>query len=479
MRMMRRRRHATGLALCLVAALGGTWASHARAAGDDHVAYRQPVIAITHALLIDGTGARSRPDTTIVVERGRIVAVGPSRSVVPPRGAVVIDGRGKTVLPGFVMMHEHMFYPTGRRNYTEMLYSFPRLYLAGGTTTLRTAGTMAPYADLNLRSDIEAGDVPGPEMHVTAPYLNGPGLPILKVNALGGVDDAARMVNYWADEGVTSYKAYMHIRRAELARIIKVAHSRGHKVTAHLCSVTYREATEMGIDNLEHGFAAATDFVKGKKPDQCPTGDLALRSLAELDLSSPEVRALIKLLVDRKVALTSTLTVFETFVPGRPKAPRRALSVLIPEIRKQYEEQWTRTQAKADPAWRRAFPKLMRLERMFVAAGGVLLAGTDPTGYGGVIPGFSGKRQIQLLIEAGFTVEQAVHIATQNGARFLGRDREIGTVTVGKRADLVLVDGDPRADVAALERIPLVFKKGVGHRADAIIDAMKSTVGLH
>jgi enamidase len=345
---------------------------------------------------------------------------------------------------------------------------------------MRTAGTMMPYADLNVRDAIAAGQMIGPDMDVTGPYLNGPGLPIPAVHALTGVDDAERTVNYWADEGVTSYKAYMHITRAELGRVIEIAHRRGSKVTAHLCSVTYREAVDLGIDDLEHGFFVASDVVKDKKPDECPGSKVVIHALAELDPDSPEAKALVRLLVDKHVALTSTLTVFETFVAGHPKASQGVLDLMIPEVRQQYETAYAGVQKKADPDWLAAYPKLAKLEKSFVAAGGTLLDGTDPTGYGGVVPGYSSKREIELLVQdAGFTVEQAIRISTLNGAIYLGRDKEIGTLEPGKRADVVVIDGDPTKDVTAIERMPLVFKGGVGYDTAKILAAMKETVALH
>jgi enamidase len=443
------------------------------------IAYAQPIIALTHASVLDGTGGKVQREQTLVIDKGRIVALGATRSVKIPNGATVIDAHGKTLLPGFVMMHEHMFYPAGELVYNELLFSFPRLYLAGGTTTMRTAGTMMPYADLNVRDAITSGAMIGPDMDVTGPYLNGPGLPIPGVHALTGVDDAERTVNYWADEGVTSYKAYMQISRDELQRSIEVAHRRGHKITAHLCSVTYREAVELGIDNLEHGFFVASDFVKDKKPDVCPGADVT-HSLAQLDPDSPEVQSLIKLLVDRHVALTSTLTVFETFVAGHPKAPQGALDLMIPEVRQQYETTWAAIQKKAAGDWAVVYPKLARLEKRFVDAGGMLMDGTDPTGYGGVVPGYAGKREIELLVQdGGFSVEQAIRISTLNGAKFLGRNMDIGTLEVGKRADVVVIDGDPLKDITAIEKMPLVFKNGIGYDTAKIFTAMKETVGLH
>jgi enamidase len=451
----------------------------AQADEKDYIAYAQPTIAFTHASVIDGTGAKAKSDQTLVIDKGRIVALGATKKVKIPDGATIIDAHGKTLLPGFVMMHEHLFYPTGNRAYTEMVHSFPPLYLAGGTTTMRTTGTMMAYADLNLRNDIAAGKMVGPDIDVTGPYLNGPGLPIAGVHALTDADDAERTVNYWADEGVTSYKAYINIHRDELKRVIDVAHKRGLKVTAHLCSVTYREAAELGIDNLEHGFFVASDFVKDKQPDDCPYAKVD-PSLAALDPASPEAKALIKLLVDRHVALTSTLTVFETEVAGRPKAPQAALDLLVPEVRALYEKTWTAIQAKPDPTQPKLFETLGKLEKQFSDAGGTLMAGTDPTGYGGVLPGYSGKREIELLVQVdGFSFEQAIKIATLNAAKYLGRDKDVGTLEVGKRADIVLIDGDPLKNTAAIENMPLVFKNGVGYRTEAIFAAMKSTVGLN
>lgn len=442
------------------------------------LAYDQPLLAFVHADVIDGTGAPIRRDQTLVIENGKIHALGPSAKIAVPKAAAMIDARGKTLLPGLVMMHEHMFYPTGQGNYSEMVHSFPSLYLAGGVTTLRTAAAMQPYADLNMRKKIADGTILGPDMDVTSPLLNGPGLPVLAVKVLDGADDAERTVGYWADEGVDSYKAYMQIRREELQRIVEVAHRRSRKVTAHLCSVTFAEASAMGIDNLEHGFAFASDFVADKQPDVCPAS--ITRSLADLDVDAPQMQRLIDLLVERKVALTSTLTVIETLAAQRPRVPDAALSLLLPEVREQYEAGRKAVQSKpGGQDWARLLPKLGQWERRFVQAGGLLMAGSDPTGYGGVIPGYASKRQIELMVEAGFTFEQAVRVASLNGARYLGRDGSIGSLEVGKRADVVVIDGDPTRDASAIGRMPLVFKAGKGYRTEAIFEAMKGRVGLH
>ncbi|HEX4301735.1 MAG TPA: amidohydrolase family protein [Rhizomicrobium sp.] len=442
------------------------------------VLYAQDVIAFTHAEIVDGTGTAPRRDMTLVSDHGKIAALGPSARTSIPAGATIIDMHGKTLLPGFVMVHEHLFYPLGQGNYDGLLNSFPALYLAGGTTTARTAGTVSPDGDLNLRDAIARGEAIGPDLDVTAPYLNGPGQPIYKMHILKDPADATRTVNYWAEEGATSFKAYMTLTRDELAAAVVAAHAHNLKITGHLCSVTYREAAERGIDNLEHGFAAMTDFVKGKQPDVCPPQSIL--SLVDLDVNGSEIKSLIALLIAHHVALTSTLTVFETFTPGRPEAPEAARAMLIPELRSAYETSWTavQTQDRSKP-YGTIFPKLMKLEKMFVDAGGTLLAGTDPTGYGGVIPGWSGKREIELLVEAGFTFPAALKIATLSGAQYLGRDAHVGSLAIGKRADIAVIDGDPAHDPMALEHMPLVFKAGIGYRADLIMDSFRGKVGLY
>lgn len=463
--------------ILLFAAVLSTTALNASEKG--FVRYDTDTTAIVGVTVIDGTGAPAAENQTVVMHEGRILAVGSVNSTPVPENATVIDGAGKTLLPGLVMMHEHMFYPTGDRNYTEMLKSFPLLYIAGGATTVRTAGTLNPYGDLNLNAAIQAGEMIGPDIDVTAPYLEGPGLPILKIKALKGARDAERMVTHWAEEGVTSYKAYMHISQDELASVIKEAHKRKHKVTAHLCSVTYREAAAFGIDNLEHGFMAMTDFVETKEKDKCPKGRDRTQSLVNLDIDGDAVKSLIDFLVAKNVAITSTLTIYETFTPGRPKAPESALEVLIPQVRAQYETQWQRVADADNEASRIVFEKTMKLERMFVDAGGTLLVGTDPTGFGGVIAGFANLRAIELLVEAGFSMSEAIHMSTLEGARFLGRDANIGSINVGKRADIVLIDGRPDQHADHINRVDVVFKNGVGYSSAAIRAAMRETVGLH
>jgi imidazolonepropionase-like amidohydrolase len=443
------------------------------------VSVSDSVVALTNVRVIDGTGAAARDSQTIVMKGGVIQAVGSAGQVAIPTGARTMDLAGRTVMPGYVMLHEHLFYPSGGGAvYNEQGYSFPRLYLAGGVTTMRTAGNMAGYADLNIKKAIDDGTMLGPTIDVTAPYLEGPGLPIPQVKALRDAADARKMVNYWADEGATSFKAYMHITRAELGAAIAEAHKRGLKVTGHLCSVTFREAAALGIDNLEHGFLTASDFVPDKKPDECPPGGGVQQAFAALSVTSASVRGLIDELVRRRVAITSTLTVFETFSASQPSAPAKVLDAMLPEARRQYEQRRAAIQQNTDTT-NNPLRKEMQLEKMFADAGGLLVVGTDPTGFGGVVAGYSNQRALELLVQAGFSPLDAIKVATSNGAKYLGREAKVGTIAAGKQADLVVVRGNPALRIEDVENVEIVFKRGVGYDSAKIFESVKGRVGLH
>ena len=442
-----------------------------------YVAVDTNVVALTHVRVIDGTGAPAREDQTLVIQGGKITALGPAASVAPPAGAVVMDLTGKSVIPGLVMMHEHLFYPTGPGVYANLTESFTRLYLAGGVTSMRTTGNANGYGELGIAQQIRKGEKPGPWIDATAPYLQGPAEgPFTQMHALKDADDARHMVDFWADAGATSFKAYMHITRAELRAAVQEAHKRGMKITGHVCSITYHEAADLGIDNLEHGFFVATDFVKDKRPDECPGQRAGQTALNQVDPEGPEFKELMDYLIAHHVAITSTLTVFETFTPERPEPP--GLEVLDPILKDQFEAMYQKTQANKESIYPSLLKKGMAMELRFAKAGGLLLAGTDPTGYGGVIPGYADQRQVELLVEAGFTPLEAIKVCTLNGATFLGRDRLVGSLAQGKQADLVVIDGNPAANITDIRKVSMVFREGVGYDPAKLIASVKGKVGL-
>jgi imidazolonepropionase-like amidohydrolase len=437
-----------------------------------------PTFAIVDVRVVDGMGGPALEDQTVVVSGGRIQAVGPASEVRPPAGAKVIDGEGHTVIPGIVGMHDHIFYPAGPGHYNTLEFSAPRLYLAAGVTTIRTTGSLEPYAEMGLRDAIRAGEIPGPEMHVTSPYLEGPGAFTLQMHELSGPEEARRMVAYWADTGIDDFKAYTNITRAQLAAAIDEIHRRGMKITGHLCSIGFREAAELGIDDLEHGLVVNTEFAPNKEPDVCPSSRASREALLAMDVEGEEIQETIRILVESGVAITSTLPVFEISVPGRPPVDQRVLDAMAPTARDAYLTRRAMVGASGSMMMRDALAIEMAFERSFVAAGGLLLAGPDPTGYGGVLPGFGNHREIELLVEAGFSPGEAIQIATHNGALYLEELDQIGTVEVGKRADLVLIQGDPSTDISHIRRVVTVFKNGIGYDSAKLFAAAKGTVGV-
>jgi imidazolonepropionase-like amidohydrolase len=446
--------------------------------------------AIQHLRIIDGTGGAPIEDATLLIDGAKIAAVLPAGSPVPA-GYRTLDGTGETALPGLVGMHNHLFYlqrpnldASGKFEQPiivpQMTFSAPRLYLANGVTTMRTTGSVETYTDLALKREIDAGHLVGPHLDVTGPYLEGAGAFFIQNHVISSPDDARKEVAFWADQGVNSFKAYMNITRAELGAAIKEAHRRGLKVTGHLCSVTYPEAVALGIDNLEHGFFVNTQLDPGKQPDKCSAGT-GTPTLLAMKPGSAEANALIKLLVDHHVALTSTLPVFEQSVPLHAPLQARQMDVLTAQAKEAYLFSRNLTASRAGTPrandFSQAYKNDLVLERQFVASGGLLLAGPDPTGNGGVIPGFGDQREIELLVEAGFTPVEAVKIATLNGATYLGLADRIGTIAAGKNADLFIVKGNPAANINDVENVIVVFKDGVGYDSAKLIQSVKGRFG--
>lgn len=443
----------------------------------DFVRVQAPVIALEHVRVIDGTGAPANTDQTIVISGGKIVSMGNAGSASVPDGANRMDFTGYSALPGLVGMHDHLFYPAGGGLYHDMPFSFPRLYLAAGVTTIRTTGSVEPYFDLEIKKGIDEGKLIGPKINATGPYLEGKGAFTRQMHALTGPEDARRTVDYWFAEGAGSFKLYNWVTRDELKTAAEAAHQHGVKITGHLCSVGFREAAELGIDDLEHGLTVDTEFFPGKQPDVCPNPTQAAAAAVKLDVNGPEIQTTIKTLVSHHVALTSTLPVFEQFVPSRPDEPQMVLDTLSDDARKAYQKNRERVAQRKDSPWPEMFPKEMEFERAFVKAGGLLLAGLDPTGIGGTVAGFGDWRELELLVEAGFTPLETIKIASLNGAQFLGEQDKIGSLAVGKQADIVIVKGDPSSRIQDIENVELVFKDGVGYDSKKLIDSVKGQVG--
>ena len=451
-----------------------------------YIEFNDPITVLKNGLLIDGKGNPAIPHQTVIISNGKIDWVGDDAKAVIPNGANIIDLNGKALMPGLVMLHEHMYISAHSiepryLNLKQLPFTFPRLHLAAGATTIRTCGSIEPYSDIRIKKDIDLGLLPGPNMELTAPYIEGKStrFPQMKENKTPA--DAAAFVNYWADQGFTSFKAYMGVDKLTLKAAIDAAHKRQLKITGHLDIVTYKEAASLGMDNLEHGFMASTDFAVGKKENEPPVAGSAYKALSNLDIQSDSVKQFIQFLIDKKMSITSSLAVFEGATTTQPQPNQEALNAMSPDTRDFYLQRLSTTKsAKGPTIYDKAYANATKMEKLFYDMGGLLTVGTDPTGNGGTIAGYGNWRAIELLVEAdGFTPLEAIKIATLNGSVALEFDKTIGIIEPGKSADLLIIDGDPSKNIGDIRKVLYVFKNGVGYNSKKLFESVKGKVGFN
>ena len=349
---------------------------------DRFVRQMAPVVALTHVRVIDGTGGPGKGDQTVIVEGGRITALGDTAAVKIPSGASTLDFQGRTVIPGLVGMHNPLFYqlePSGSVSVIEAPRTFAKLYLASGVTTIST-GALDPDVDARITHDIDAGDEAGPTIR--------PG------------------------------------------------------VTTQPGAIGWREVSALGIDDSN-------------------------------------IRQRIGALVRDGVAVTSTLAAIESYAMDESAIDPRITTLLSSRLRETFEEaralRKDREKSKRS-WWAGVLRQEMTFERAFAAAGGALLAGADPRGWGGVVAGYADQRGLELLVSAGFTPEQSIAIATSNGAKFL-KDATIGEIAIGRQADLIVVQGNPSQRISDVRNVELVFKNGMAYDPEKLTAAAAGTLG--
>ncbi|HEU0298452.1 MAG TPA: amidohydrolase family protein [Longimicrobium sp.] len=460
------------LAALAAAPLAGQPRPEITAAVRPYVSVDAPVVALTNVRLVDGTGAPARDGQTVVLSGGRIQAVGPAATTPVPAGARVMDLRDHTVIPGLVGLHEHTYLGGLRR--TAPMNASAYLYLALGITTAMTAGSQLADQEAELKRAVDAGEMPGPRFLIAGPYFSGGTRRTGPFRGIDSPEEARRVVDEWAAKGATWFKVLGGPGDA-LRWLIDAAHARGLRVTGHLCHVTFAEAAEMGIDALQHGFITASEYVPGKQPDVCPTGNQ--QAQADVDVGSEAVQESIRRLAASGTPVVSTLGVYETFSPVRARLDPRAMEMLAPETRREVEENHADLVGSSFIVPVRLLEKMMRWERDFVAAGGLLGAGSDPWGTG-YLPGFGDLRNHEMLVEAGFTPEQSIQILTLNGARILGEEARIGSIEPGKAADLVVIRGDPVRTPSEIYEVVTVFRDGIGYDSARLRDFAKGKVGI-
>jgi len=442
-----------------------------------------PVIALTQALIIDGTGAPPVANQTVIIQEGRITQIGPDQEVVIPGDAHRIELGGKAVLPGWVMLHEHLFHSVAPWRASaivaEQPFSYPKLYLAAGVTSARTAGSMDPYTDLGIKKAIATGTMVGPDFDFTAPYIDGEPGSILQDHPLDSVEAVRQHVRFWAARGFTSFKAYIFITPEQLGAGIDEAHQLGLKMTLHPCSVTYREAVSLGIDQIEHGFFHMADFQPDRLAGQC-NDEKQPESLIRLSTDDARVRDLFSYLIEHGVTITSTPAVYARMAQMLPALGEGDVALLDKSSADYYLDDLASGATHASDARMIEFQQAVlanrSLEAAFWRAGGRLVVGSDAVPPGS-LAGNENLTSIELLAEEGIPPLDVIRIATLNGAEALGISDDRGTVAVGKRADLIVIDGNPSVDIKDIRHIDLVFKNGIGYDPAALRQSAVGTIG--
>ncbi|WP_395375912.1 amidohydrolase family protein [Marinicella sp. W31] len=424
--------------------------------------------ALINLRLIDGTGSKPMNDQTIIVKNGDFHAVGDISKVSIPDSMTVIDLQNKTVVPGFVGMHNHLHIP----RFPDIGHIASRLYLAAGVTTIQTSGATNTELELRLADSIHRGTALGPEIVVSAPYITGPGgnrAMMIPENE----QHIRRFIQKWVNRGVSWFKVYRHTKTADLAIIIDEAHKHKAKVRGHLCSITYSKAVELGIDGIEHGLNAASDFQPTKNYDVCIDG---YGYIDDLDINSPTVRKVMKDMIDNGVFLNSTLAIIESGIPARGYIDERALPIMSQTFQKQYHDRRARyDDLLNDESRENRFKKMMAFDYQFFQMGGLLCSGSDAGRH--VLPGMGDQRNYELFIEAGFSPEEAIKVMTSNGALALGRE-DIGSVRAGKRADFIILNGDLEKDSSVIKNTEMVFKNGIGYAPSEILKQTEGAYGV-
>ena len=423
------------------------------------VIYDQAEIVLQNARVVDVVKGIVLEGYSVLISNGKIIGIEKTGKLSVPKTARIIDLTGKTILPGLVMLHEHMMYNNGAAVWQFHPVSFPKLFLAAGVTTLRTAGAENPMYDLNLKRQIDSGFLVGPRMFVTGPMFNDVSGGFLGDFIISNYEEGRKATAFWAEKGCSSFKVYSDISRKALRGVIDEAHARSLIVTGHLGRMSCTEAANLGIDNIEHSFGSCSSDL-----------NLPWDTTWNIKPEQKEAKELIKLLIEKNIVLTIT-----PFSDSDYRNPAM-LEYLSTDERKRVEEY-----LKDPPPF---MPKeindkqLRPLEKIFIKSGGRVVLGADAADCG-LLPGFQNHNTMVSMVKAGWTPLEVIKIATIDGATFLKADSVLGSIDVGKNADLLIVSGKPDQNIGDIRNVEIVFRNGIGYDSKALRERVKGLLGRH
>jgi imidazolonepropionase-like amidohydrolase len=399
-------------------------------------------LALVGGDVVDATGGPALHDATVVIESGRITAVGPRDHVGIPKDAHVIDARGLTILPGLWDMHAHF----------EQVEWGP-VYLASGATTVRDVGNETEFVTA-VRDAVAGGHGLGPRM-LLAGIVDGDGPIALGVNRVNSPEQAVEMVDHYHALGFQQIKIYSSVKLENVKAICVEAHRQGMTVTGHIPEgMNAFQGVEAGMDQINH-IQYVVDVMHASFPPSMPRMDRA-KAIAAIDLASPDAQRTIQFLKQHGTVLDPTLALFELF----GASANHTVQSFEPGVEKVPPEMYAQLASVGVPAdaaavARAVFDKELQITGALHKAGVSIVAGTDQA-----VPGYSLHREMELYVDAGFTPLEAIQAATIVPARVMKMDNQLGTVESGKLADLVLVEGDPLASIQNLRRVKYVVTGG-------------------
>jgi imidazolonepropionase-like amidohydrolase len=400
-------------------------------------------LAIVGATLIDGTGKPAIPDAAVIVEGGWIVAAGPRASVRVPSGATVIDARGKTLLPGLWDMHAHF----------EQVEWGP-VYLAAGVTTARDVGNELEFVSA-VRDALGAGRGLGPQL-LLAGVVDGTGPLALGVERVDSPEDAVRWVREYKNAGFQQMKIYSSVKLPELKAVCDAAHAAGMTVTGHIPGgMTLVQAIEAGMDQVNHIQYPLAAIAPPPKPGA--TREERLEALTSIDFTTPDAQQKIQFLKQHDTVIDPTLALMEMNYHSAAQ-PVSSFEPGVLTVAPELAQPLTSGGLPPDlaPTGRRVFEKMVALVGALHKAGIRIVAGTDQA-----VPGHSLHREIELYVQAGFTPMEAIQAATLVPAQVMGVEKDVGTIEVTKRADLILLDANPLDDIHNIRTVRSVVASGV------------------
>jgi imidazolonepropionase-like amidohydrolase len=411
-------------------------------------------------VLINPASGKNLENAVVEVNNGRILRVGKIGDLKIPEGVKVMDNSDKYIIPGLIDTHAHLFGGVTIRHTTcDML---PIFYLAAGVTTVRSPGSMDPEGDMAMRNRIDSGRFLGPRCFLSGPYIEMEPVTVAWMNPVQTPEETRLKIDQWSKQGATSVKIYAAMHGEILRAAIEHGHGHGLKVIAHVGAVTYKEAIEMGIDELFHGIIAMPD-TRPKGIDQRARKQWS-KLTSELDLTQPEIQEILRLAAESRVVLCPTAVIQEHLDMEEHHMDEQK-KYFTPEAWEKIEE---RVKKPVQPQNEKIMEKNIQFIKMAHDAGCILAIGTDLTSFS-MLPGYSLWREMEIFAEAGIEPMEILKAATINGAFAIGRTDQIGSVEPGKLADFVILNANPLENISNSRSVHRVVKEGIIYEPEKLL----------